>query len=624
MTAMPNPVWSFFVVIFYSLACIGTGFLLYSVAFDKDRINKNEKSIPLLATTFLLGLGVLANLWLILLCLASFYQTIVIAITVVTASLAGLHFGIQKDYYKNNIKIEWRTFVNEPIEWKLISGTTLSIVLLAGAICFSPLEYNGDAAAYYMVVPKLWNETRSLSLLGGYESFMTIGLHGELHFAALMMMGTQWYAKFITWPVAIACSVFLIGITRQTSEISSKGKWITVLLLFTSTAFVLLIGDGKTDLFSAAFGCAAFYWLNISAKSLAKSKYVLVGIFAGLSIIAKLSYLPTMIVGIFVLTLWMHYSNSNEKQGLDNEINNSLLYKYTWIAIGLFLPFAPHFIKNWILFSEPLAPFLYFGENPFADGWTNQTWFSQEIIRRILLTYPLALVYGKYPMQYGNISVLMLAFCPLIVVGVRYRNVLRSKLFQLTATALMTITLWKILRPGVFAPRYYLCFLLLLIPAIAALTDRTMRLEKPPKLLGFVITGVCICYLLGFNGILATKIVKRFASNPNRIAIENASGYLNSHIKRNERVFSYNYFTYWLSPKILRTLSTSNEKQKATNIKISQDLWEYFHDRNFKYILIDQALHPEQAESILSLHLQRWKQSDLVYNQNGFSIIKLF
>jgi hypothetical protein len=114
-----------------------------------------------------------------------FYKWIVILVILSAAAYGILQVWTHYNLLKTNLNQFWIDFKCESIAWKTIIGFTILIIVQTGIVCFSPLEYNGDAAAFYMVLPKLLIETKKLSLVGGYESFMTIGLQGEFHFATL-------------------------------------------------------------------------------------------------------------------------------------------------------------------------------------------------------------------------------------------------------------------------------------------------------------------------------------------------------------------------------------------------------------------------------------------------------
>ncbi len=578
--------------VLYTLACYGTGLVFYQAAANWFGESVTPRPSWFLVSIFLLGSALLANLWLVLLSLSVFYKWLVFLCVLLSAVYGAHQLWSTRGGIREHLKDGLASFFAETTGWKIITMLTLLAVVQTAAVCFAPLEYNGDAAAFYMVLPKLLAESKTLESLPGYESFMTIGLHGELHFAALMMMGAEWGAKFFTWPIGVACGLTLMAITRQVGATRRAGI-LALICVFTSTAFILLIGDGKTDLFGAALGCGAFYWLLMGDGQSKGPQFFIAGIFAGSAIIAKISYLPLMVPAVFLFILWRQYTQDESLQ-TDAKAWLAVLFRnYLSVIIGALLPFIVHLFKNWVLFSEPFAPFFYFGADPFSGNWANQSWFAPEAVRKIILTYPLALIFGKYPMQYGNLSVLLLAFLPAMFVLPRRPRIWTSTLFQLSVIGLLGIIIWVVLRPGVFAPRYILYTLLLLIPAVVVTCEWVMANESAPRLMSGVIVGVCVFYLAGFNVILAKKTADRFHENPARIALEQASARLNDAVGGGERVLSLTYFTYWLRPDILRSMSSTTEKQNIGEFESAETALDYMHTHGFRYVLIDHATHSQ-------------------------------
>ena len=135
------------------------------------------------------------------------------------------------------------------------------------------------------------------------------------------------------------------------------------------------------------------------------------------------------------------------------------------VLLGLIIALLPHLIKNGLLFNNPLAPF-----GTDLMNLLNQDWFGPATTRRVLLTYPLALTFGDYWGQLGNLSPLILGFLPLAIFLPRPRNPVTSPLIVLTLAALVGVLAWITIRPSMLLPRYMLATLLLfvLLPARAA------------------------------------------------------------------------------------------------------------------------------------------------------------
>ena len=577
-----------------------------------------------IASTFLLGSGVLATLWSIVLSLHAFYVYIVFGI-VITFALIGCRFILkEKSGIRTTLSAYWQYLTSLSLAWKGIICLTATIILQTAIVSLSPLQSNGDAAAYYMVLPKLFNETHTFSLLRGYETFMTIGIHGELHFASLMSLGSDWGAKLITWPIGIACAIILAEITKIVGA-STRAQIITIAMVYTSTAYILLIGDGKTDLFGAAMGCAAFLWLIRNDIEFKSYRYLIVGLFTGFAIIAKISYLPVIIPCIFLFTIWNHFTEKENKISSKLDGLSVLGRNIIWILIGLTLPGIIHVIKNWLLFGEPFAPFFYIGNNLFPDRWVNQSWFSPEDIRKIILTYPLALIFGKYPMQYGNLSVLLLAFAPLLILIPRSRESLNSIAVKLLITGVAGVIIWIIIRPGAFAPRYILFLLLFFIPIVSWSIDYVLSNEKRPRILSTVISLIFLSYLIVFNGLYAQKVAERFDKNTERQSLIKASTILNELTDSDDRVLSLSPFTYWLKSEILLNLATAEEADKIVNSeeKSSTDIWNLIYDFDFDYVLIDKNTDSQLTQKLFTPFANNDFVVNKIFQEQHYSIFEV-
>jgi hypothetical protein len=516
-----------------------------------------------------------------------------------------------------------KAFIAEVFAWKIVILLTVLIVIQTAITCFLPLKPNSDAAAFYMVLPKLFAEAKEISLLGGYEAFTTIGLHGEFHFAALMSLGCDWGAKFFTWPIALSGAVLLAALASRLG-VRRRGQWLVMTMVFTSTAFILLIGDGKVDLFGAAMACAAFLWVFQGRRGSDRTGYIVAGLFAGFAVIAKISYLPMIIPSLAFLIIWNHFA-ANHGGNVGREHAKSLISKYGWLLIGMSLPVLVHLLKNWSLFQEPLAPFLYFAGDPYGGNWANQVWYSSEITQKIIFTYPLALIYGQYPMQYGTMSVLLLAFAPLAILLGKPEKFLKSRMFQISVLGVLGILVWIVIRPAVFAPRYILYTLLLLIPFVASCVERVLRYESKPRYLSVFITFVCVFYLIGYNGMLAKKIEEWNTEAKLGSPIIRASEKLNSMAKPGARILSLNYFTYWFRPDLLKSLSTSDEKQyvQKTRYMLPSEIWSYVHDRGFQYVFIDQKTHGAMAQALDVTRVPEWLTVKEIFSEQDCKIYQM-
>ncbi|MDQ3818101.1 MAG: hypothetical protein M3362_10450, partial [Acidobacteriota bacterium] len=431
------------------VACICLGAALTWLLGIKRKDAVSTSAGAELTTDLLLGQGAMASLWTLMALLGQFSPAAVAA-SLILATLVGIGFLwpelIRLPGYLSTLYLSLKT---ETLLWKLLAFLSLLVLLLggAGALILPP---TGDAAAFYMALPKMVAGSHHLKPLPGYEGFTQIGLQGELHYAALISLGSVGAAKLLVWLEASATAVLLLKIGAA-AGLGRRGLIIALATLVSSTAFVILIPDGKVDLFGAAMGMAAFYWaLRVEGPPLRSVALRLAGLFAGLAIIAKLSYIVPLIAGV-ALIITLRYAPLLKERDEGQRGGGA---RYAWpqalaalcvLGLWMLLPAVPHSIKNGMLFHEPLAPLINFRTKSFIE----QTWFSPEVTRRIVLTYPLGLIFGEYPMQGGALSPLLLAFAPFLFISRKGRAILQGPLLQITLSAAAGTVLWVIARPSV-------------------------------------------------------------------------------------------------------------------------------------------------------------------------------
>jgi len=612
----------------YSFACLCLGAILLKTLSVRSTVVQKISPISWVATSFLLGSAVMANVWCVLLSLALFNR-MVIGEIVVLCIMSGFVFVWQfRVSFIEQLKQIWKDFVAESLPWKIVFVLTLIIAGERGLACLFPLHPSGDAAAFYMVLPKLLAGSQRLSSLGGYEHFMTIGLHGEFHFSALMSLGCGSGAKLFTWPISLACALILAALASR-AGVGRRGQWLVISMVFSSSAFTLLIGDGKVDIFAAAMGVAAFFWALQKRSEPNGATQLLAGLFAGFAIIAKISYLPLIITCIILLIMYQHFTTVGWAVCRRSNLKN-LGTKFFWLALGISLPVIVHLLKNWVLFHEPFAPFLYLNEDPFSGNWANQTWFSPKIIKKIILTYPLALTYGRYPMQYGTMSVMVLAFTPLVLLLPKAKRLMQSVMLQITVLGLIGIVIWILIRPGVFAPRYFLYTLLLLIPFAAGCAEYISKNETKPRWLAGALVVLCIIslsvfYLQNYKRGLVNYLIGYTSDSKICAPVYQASERLNNIAEPGARVYSLTYFTFWFRPDLLQCMSTIWEKGfliNQENIK-AYEAWSYIHDRGFQYVFLDQTIYSSTAEILSVQETPEWLEVRVIFNQENNKIYQL-
>ncbi len=610
------------VLIGYSMACFGTGILvLQLVTAGVNRIERISAG-TVLATGFILGQGILASLWLFL-ALAGWFSIQVVGILCFVFAVAGVYFGrnLFSDF-KNQIVSIWRELREETWGWQFVAGLTVTLCLLWATSLGRPLA--GDGSAFYFALGKLIAFSHRLIPLPGYEMFMNVGLLGELHFAALMVLHSPEAAKLFSWPTIVMAGIMLVSLGRATG-MGRRGQWLTLSMLFSSSAVVWLSGDGKVDLFAAALGLAAFYWAVQIRFARTKWILFLTGLFSGFSIVAKLSYAPVIVPTIALLVLWGYATELKTKDQWQSALR-SLIGSGAILLIGVLLAFLPHFVKNSLLFHNPISPF-----GSGNSGWYSQVWYGPEVTRHILLTYPLALTYGSFWAQYGNLSPLLLAFLPLMFYLPRPRPFFSSILVCLTLIAVVGIVAWTLYSPSVFSPRYILAVLLLLIllPArsaeYASMSDQKPRLLAAGVLFSTIVTLISTGLYLVDYVFLPGDSVQHLTGAADECGRDGdvcrAIDKINQTAEAGSRVYLASFQHYWFRGDLLQCLSAAQDG--FLEDLESEQLWLKLYEKGFDFLLIDSSTHVYMFERLDLENLPAWVKLKPVYEKAPFFVYEL-
>lgn len=615
---------SILLFVLYCLACLCLGVRLLIWLGLKTNDSEQVSSITLLATAELLGGGIATSIWLVLALMGQLSRSAIIVSSIVMI-LSGIRPVIVLLPFvfsqARKIVFDW---LEERWLWKITSAV---IAIFVGIFAFSSIlqkTWIGDAYAFYLVIAKTMASSQRLTPLPGYEVYSNIPLLGELHFAALLAVGASKVSVVYGYVMAICLSIFLLALARRVG-MGRRGQWIALGLLFTSSVFTLLIGDGKVDIFGAAFGLAAFYWAFIYSPSSETQAAALriIGLLTGFAIVAKFSYLAVLIPSIFVLILWNQLL-AQPKFSIRQLFRQHF---FNWMQIVLFILIAllPNILKNSLLYQEPFAPLISKGAS-----WLEQNWYSASVARRLVLTYPLALIYGNYFAQYGQLSPLSLVFLPFLFFrGKKQFSLYRHPLFRLSVSALAGVLIWIIFRTTTFAPRYFLSplLVLLLVGAFAAeyasyKRFKPLRIELLiPLALLFVIYISYDGYIKQFPGLsdyLSGKISRSAYLGPGF----DPYNYLNQVTDDGDRIFIDNYYTYWLRPDLIECLDSLEDQ--VAGLPTAKEKWEKLYLRGFKYVYIYIPTHGNTLSGLeIPLGVPDWLSVTPVFVQGDHQIFEL-
>ena len=614
------------VTILYSVVTVFAGLIvLHVLGYGKSESRGEHVWVPV-ASAFMLGVGVLSSVWILLGLAGWLSPSVVIAILAVFLTAGTPRFlALYSDVLKALREFrQWFQGLDRAMFTVLLVACALLGLLGIGAFIKPPL---GDAEAFYMTYPKIMAASQRVAEMpGGYADFSRIGLLGEVHHAALLALGGPSAAKLFVWIVALATIVMFLVVGTYVG-LGQIGLCFLFLMLVTSSAFTNHTGDGKVDLFGAAVGVGAVYWaLRSGEPRWGRPALKIAGLLAGFSVVAKLSYFVALLPPLCLIIAWNVWIASTQTgSGVGTRLLASvrpLTSFSSWFVLGM----APHMIKNAVLFSAPLAPVVGGG----GASWLNQTWFSGADTAWILLTYPLALVFGRYPMQSGNLSLLFLAFAPLLFLVPALRALMKRPLVQVTSAALIGTGMWMALRPSVIAPRYLLATLFLFAPVVALAAERTYLDESRPRIVSVAMILTVLMAIVIVASPL-TKLPKYFVEVMRGTFPECglASGYceplskLNDQAAPGARVLFSGYYSYWLRPDLLQCRDNRQDEQSLANAATPEDRWATLYGRGFRYLVIDKVTHADKWIAWSPVTAPSWLEVSEVIGTGELSILSL-
>tara|TARA_R110001583_G_scaffold178083_2_gene333780 strand:+ start:4275 stop:6227 length:1953 start_codon:yes stop_codon:yes gene_type:complete len=476
----------------------------------------------------------------------------------------------------------------------LLAMPVVLILALLAILAFYPEGI--DALAFYMAQPKLVAATGSFTLLPGYEYFAHIGLGAEMSYAAMMALSPgetgHFAARMIVWFTLVA----LIGVTWELGRsvgVKRVGGLILISLILTSTAISNIAYDGKTDLFAASWAMGAIFVLVIGSPNYQKSNVFVSGMLGGLAIGAKLSFfviVPPIMLGV---VLWGATKRLRGNLSFARLIRLSLsqcMILFCGGALGL----LPLVLKNTMVFGEPFAP-LYFFSAPNYN-LIDQVWYSDEITSWIVSTYPLAVVFGKYPMQHGNISVLLLALAPVFLYFIARRENLSGFSIVLFCLGILAVVLWVAARPSILAPRYILPAFLVLFPAIASCVERAL-VRKEFGGARYVIGGAIILSLV-FTAVRLLPAVKPSYANLLQSAdktwtdpVWSMPKTISDEAPPGTRVFNAMYSRFPLRADLIQCLVSVDDMKRVYKINSTERMWESMYKLGAKFMVIYTVTH---------------------------------
>jgi hypothetical protein len=613
---------SILIVIIYFLASIGYTNLILSL------ISKRLIYVLPISIQFALGSGLLAILWLFLGLLGALQNVIIWPPVLIMAFAAILKFEQLSDVRINTATLG-------ALAHKCRDHLIYFFLLLIAASVmawFALLAWMrppiGDAAAFYMVYPKIIAATAKLDPMPGlFHDFSAIGISGELHFAILMILANPATAKLFAWMGGVGILLLLRDITRQVGG-GAVAQISAIIMLLTSATFNAYLTDGKTELFATLLGLASVYCLLLAPnKGFSKELIIISGLLTGFSITAKFSFVIAFLPAIILLLIFLELDKKRHIKGAKGCYQAFLALGF--FGLSVLIGSVPHLLKNALLFGNPLAPF--FGMHNWAD---QSGWYSLKDTLWIAATFPVALVFGQYPLMGGTMSILWLAAFIFLIFMPKERLLLLRPVMQLTLCGCLGLLFWVAVKGSVFVPRYFLVPLIMLIPLPALAVEYAWQYEVQPRFISFsflFLSGLVLFITpcepgTGTFSIL-TRLNSKHLSADNSECSYEASGYCEGFSVLNkkaggERVFLAGYYSYWLRSDLLQSLNESNEDNIFDQFS-PVEIWSALYHKGFKYIVVEKATHHKYLNKLDLFQAPPWLRVSREFDNVAMTIFHL-
>lgn len=601
----------FFPLVFFSVSCVGAGLLVLTLFPHRSKENNFVNYV----IAFVMGQGILGSLFLAPALMGSFTKSVLLVVITPLALFGLWKVGLSLPAMPVALRKQLLAFYRAPFIWQLLTVST-ALLLVAGASAVVG-RIDGDARAFYLALPKVIAASHRLLPLPGYESFSSVGLLAEMQLAALFLLEMPGASpRLFSWVTGVAGTVLLVAIAQK-AGLGRRGQLLSVIMLLTSSAVAYFWGQGKTDLFAAVFAMAAVLYTFKTSDNTGdrKSAVLLVGVFTGFALVAKLSYIVAFLPTIFVLLFWREgYSYwlkrrtiGSGKKLLTDCVGYALIF-----TVALLIPLIPHLLKNYILL------------NTLFDTYGSHQYFSGETTRRIVLTSPFWPFFGNFWAQYGNLSPLMLAFFPFLVWVLWKDGRLSPPVTALIAAAMAGLLAWVVLFPSVPMPRYFLGTMLLLIVPIAWAMERVSYADR---WLNHGVVWASIACIVIFSRSWSSEIFRVSAAyqyflgeqseknlHIDEVLSRNVYEAINQKAEPGARVFLVSYFRFWLRADLIQCTNAKIDSGISFDATNPEKFWLQLYEHGFSYVFMEQS-HP--AFAALKT-VPEWLRIEMIYPQSGY------
>jgi hypothetical protein len=581
----------FLVLTVYALACLGAGLMMFRLLCGARTDVPMMSRAAFLAVAFLLGLGALGQAWTLVALAGWFRLKFTLTLTAALAAVALWRGRLHAAEIIGDVR--HATLALRKERWEV----SLLLLLVLGWMVFTFTSlgrpFSGDGLALHMLVPKMVAESGVLLRTYFQSANEFYGVLGEMNYAALIQFGSADAAQMLTYVAGLGLAVVLVDICAFVG-IGLRGQILALTMAFTSTAVLSWIGEGKIDLIAAALGFAGLRFVPPCGDKSKPCFLIIGGLLIGCAITAKLILGFSLAIIAAVLLGFAYVPDA--LLALRGKSWRCAAMPFVgacaFLSLGTFIGLLPHFVKNWVLLGEPLAPLFSPGR---ADWLVEDRWYTLSVIARIRMLYPFVLTFGEYWAQFGTLSVLVLAFLPLSFFLAPARSPWRSPLVAVTTASWVALAAWAAMQGDKVVTRYILPALLLCIPLAAAAAEQASCRCFRPRWLGTATLACCFVALivtgahsvgLYFFPSKALKVIVGAASPCERGLLWCAPMDLTNRLApQGARVLSLSSYRYYLRPDLI--LCSYDFRSSIFPGSSIDERWHWFYNEGFSFILPD-------------------------------------
>jgi hypothetical protein len=435
-----------------------------------------------------------------------------------------------------------------------------------------------DALAYYLVQPKLIALTHQLTTAQNFESFLQSSAFIELNSAGVFFysgeVGIRFYLLF--------SGIILLKVVWEICQQLRLNRLSSQLVLFfmaTSTFLTNTMADGKTDNLSTLWFMASFSLLLASMNEWNEKFFVLFWLILSFAVLSKISF------AVMIPSLLIYFFSTNTGRS-----RRAVLVACAYVTLGFSLPIIINCLKNLVVFSDPFAPFISrFSEQ--SAQLLNQEWFSPENTKWIIISYPFALFFGQYPMQYGNITPFLLLGVPLLFTLKNLAKDEKRKAQTLFVMGFVPIVLWLLVKPSVIAPRYIGPAFILIMIAVGFFASKNIE-----KMLSQGLILILVLAHLSLNTVLSA------VSNDTRFYLGSKSpeillyDHLSTLRSGSDLIYLSTYNSSMLDNNSLECSSVIHQFVPKVDSKEQGAIWVDLYAQGFRFVVSDESTH-ESLES---------------------------